>query len=1065
MILSDPIGASLSNCGPGTLLPISVGDTEINLTNASIEVGETCRIRVNVETNGTGTFTNTITPDNLTNYQQITIPSNVSANLVVKNIDLHKSFSPSNFQVGGSSVVSIFITNPNIVDGLTNVTFTDTMPTGLTVQLGSGAIDGPGCFGAVDTSDPLKISLTGGTIPAGGSCEITATVTSAIAATYINTASCTDMSFDGGSPGCVDAIANLVVYPSTLGINATKSFNSSNIAPGAPNIMTISVTAPGDTNLTNFTITDNLPSNVIIFNPPSATQNNCGSGNIVAPAGSTTYDFNNGTILAGETCTLTVAVSSTTYGPHSNTIYPGNISNYENRTIPTDISAAFTVRDISVNKEYSNNLIGFDGKTTLTITLTNNFSTPLTDLAFSDSFGSDPSEGIIIATPSNLINTCNGTVNAISGSQNISLSGGSIAGDQSCSITFDVQGKSISNPPLGKTYSNTIEIGDVTGRVNGTTVTQNWATASDGLTVGTPEFRINKKFDPILVTGSYASTMTISLINPLSSPINNITFTDNLPANMYLADISEPNVGTCGGTITEALDRKSFTFSGGNLQANSSCKLTINTIMDVTGNRINTIPAYSVTTTQGATNIHPTSATLTNLSSVGLSKEFSPNPVTPGSVSQLNLTVTKIGLNVGLTGLGLIDNLSGGLTIADPPGQINTCGGVLNSPAGGTVISLSNGEMPIGTDTCTISVNILSPSNSINLEGYANIIPPGTVVTDEGHTNIVPAEDTLGVIFDPPMGIKTFTATGLLVLEWKQVWINNTNSSATNVQISDEIPIGTTYIPFSITCEARGFSITDTCEYDSLNNEIRWLGEIGPDRGAVDEATANNEVVIIFQVNVPDSVNVVTNQANATVDSDGDGEFDDETTTISTSNSNEAVWNRYANQLPASGFAPNRITKLIPQPAELYETYGNLELEIPSLELREEIIGIPKIDNRWEVSWLGNRLGFLEGTAFPTWNGNSVITGHVYDANGQPGIFHNLKTLKWGDEVIVYAFDQIYVYEVRTVENNVSPDDTSSVYQQEDYPWLTLITCRDYDEESNSYAFRVVVRAVLIRID
>ena len=42
--------------------------------------------------------------------------------------------------------------------------------------------------------------------------------------------------------------------------------------------------------------------------------------------------------------------------------------------------------------------------------------------------------------------------------------------------------------------------------------------------------------------------------------------------------------------------------------------------MEVTGNLINTIPAYSVTTTQGATNVDPTSATLTNLSSVGITK-------------------------------------------------------------------------------------------------------------------------------------------------------------------------------------------------------------------------------------------------------------------------------------------------------------------------------------------------------------------------------------------------------------------------------------------------------------
>ena len=783
MSVSNPLTFSLSNCGSGTLGSIAATDTEVNLTDASIAVGQTCQILVKVETISTGTFTNTIMPGNLTTYQKVTIPSNVTANLVVKNVELDKEFSPTNFQVGGTSTVTITITNPDMANDLTNVNFTDYLPDDLTVK----SVIGLGCSGEVNTSvSGDQIILTGGTVPAGDSCDITATVTSAVAATYTNTVSCTDMTFDDSTPGCEDASAILTVYPNELGTSATKSFSPSNIPPGTATTMTISVTAPGDTNLTSFTLTDNLPANVLFYDPPSASQNiYCGPGEIEADNDPSIFKFSGGTIPAGKTCTLTVAVTSSEYGPHTNTIGTTDISNAEKRNIPTDVSASFTVRDISVEKEYASSLIGYDGVTTLTITLTNNYSIPLTDLDFSDTLGDAPTEGIIIATPSNLTNSCNGTVTADAGTQIISLSGGSIPGDQSCSIIFDVQGKSTSNPPPGTTFTNTIDIGDVTGKVNGTTVTKNWATASDGLTVGTPEFRINKKFDPILVTGDYPSTMTITLVNPFSSALSNISFTDSLPINMLLADPAEPEVGTCGGSITPASDRKSFTYSGGNLAGNGSCKLTIKAIMEVTGNRINTIPKYAVTTTQGATNVEPTSATLTNLSSVGLTKEFSPNPVTPGSVSQLTLTINKIGIGIGLTGLGLTDTLTGGLTIADAPAATNTCGGTLNVPAGGTLISLSDGVMPIGTDTCTIVVSILSPSTGVNIDGYGNIIPPGTIDTDECYTNIVPAEDTLGTIFDPPTGIKTFSATGLPLLEWKLVWINNTNSSAVNVEIRD----------------------------------------------------------------------------------------------------------------------------------------------------------------------------------------------------------------------------------------------------------------------------------------
>jgi len=80
-------------------------------------------------------------------------------------------------------------------------------------------------------------------------------------------------------------------------------------------------------------------------------------------------------------------------------------------------------------------------------------------------------------------------------------------------------------------------------------------------------------------------------------------------------------------------------------------------------------------------------------------------------------------------------------------------------------------------------------------------------------------------------------------------------------------------------------------------------------------------------------------------------------------------------------------------------------------------------------------------------------------------LFNNLSHLKWGDEVIVHAYGQSYVYEVRTVDNYVQPDDTSSVFKHEDYPWLTLITCRGYDEYSDSYDWRIVVRAVQTKIN
>ena len=168
--------------------------------------------------------------------------------------------------------------------------------------------------------------------------------------------------------------------------------------------------------------------------------------------------------------------------------------------------------------------------------------------------------------------------------------------------------------------------------------------------------------------------------------------------------------------------------------------------------------------------------------------------------------------------------------------------------------------------------------------------------------------------------------------------------------------------------------------------------------------------------------------------------------------------------LPGTGFAPQHVTVLSAQSAEkAYADLGDLWLEIPRLGVQLPIVGVPQTAGKWDVSWLGNQAGWLNGTAFPTWAGNSVLTGHVYDAYGNPGPFVHVNWLWWGDKVIVHAWGAQYVYEVRQVMQ-VAPGATSSVIKHEELPWVTLITCRGYDEASNSYKYRVVVRAVLLEV-
>jgi LPXTG-site transpeptidase (sortase) family protein len=168
--------------------------------------------------------------------------------------------------------------------------------------------------------------------------------------------------------------------------------------------------------------------------------------------------------------------------------------------------------------------------------------------------------------------------------------------------------------------------------------------------------------------------------------------------------------------------------------------------------------------------------------------------------------------------------------------------------------------------------------------------------------------------------------------------------------------------------------------------------------------------------------------------------------------------------LPETGFAPDKVTLLPVQTLEKrYSSSGDVWLEIPSQNIKAPIVGVPIDAGKWDVTWLGNNVGWLQGTTFPGMDGNSVLSGHVVDANGKNGVFSKLSDLKWGDTIILHAFNQVYTYEIRTVDLWVNPRNTD--IKHETLPWLTLVTCHGYNPQEETYRWRTVVRAILIKTE
>lgn len=168
--------------------------------------------------------------------------------------------------------------------------------------------------------------------------------------------------------------------------------------------------------------------------------------------------------------------------------------------------------------------------------------------------------------------------------------------------------------------------------------------------------------------------------------------------------------------------------------------------------------------------------------------------------------------------------------------------------------------------------------------------------------------------------------------------------------------------------------------------------------------------------------------------------------------------------LPSTGFAQGRVTQLPIQPLEArYTPMPNLSLEIPALNVNVPIVGVPDTSNGWNLTWLSNQAGYLQGTTPPTAVGNTALTAHVYLADGTPGPFVNLDQLGWGQTIILHADGHRYIYEVR--QNQLVSPNNISVFREDGYAWLTLLTCKTYNESLQTYRYRVAVRAILLRVE
>jgi len=201
-----------------------------------------------------------------------------------------KAFGAATIPVGGSTSLTITITNPNAATSLTNVAYTDTLPAGLVVSTPNGLSTTCGGTSSA-TAGGSTIGANTNTLAANASCTLTVNVTGTTAGTKVNSVS---VNSDQGA-------GNTATASVTVQSGSTTTLVSSRNPSSYRDPVTFTATVSG---------TSGTPTGTVTFNDGATTL-----GTVPLAAG--TASFTTSTLTTGAHTISAVYSGDVTYGSSS----------------------------------------------------------------------------------------------------------------------------------------------------------------------------------------------------------------------------------------------------------------------------------------------------------------------------------------------------------------------------------------------------------------------------------------------------------------------------------------------------------------------------------------------------------------------------------------------------------------------------------------------------------------------------------------------------------------------------------------------------------------------------
>ncbi len=661
-----------NTCG-GTLTA-RASFSDVMQRGGAVAAGQTCTISVDVRALRPGPLMNV--SGELTSDLADAAPG-APAILTVREapLSVSMSFVPAMIDPGGVSRLTYRLENGSEV-AATSVDLSDTLPDG--VVLADPPNERQICAGGTLTAAAGDggVSYSGGGIVGRVSCTIAVDVTSAAAGIYLNGTESVTSSLGTSTP----AEAILTVGAAAVPV-FSKAFSPDTVDPGGESTLTFTIDNTANAiDVGSLAFTDDFPDGLVMTGTPNASAA-CGALATLG-ASETSLTFSDGSIVAGQTCTISVEVGALRAGTLEN--LSGDLTSDLPDAAP-GASATLTVNEmpLQVRLSFLPSRIGAGGVSRLTYVLDNEAQVSATSVSLSDTLPT----GIVVASEPNAQTTCGGTLLAPAGGGEISLSGGSV--NDTCTIAVDVTSAAAGSYP-NIPESGTSSLG--TSRSVETTLTVDPAVA--------PGF--TKTFLPDTVDPGGMSRLTFTIDNTANLiDVGGLQFVVGFVDGLAVA--GAPNASTtCGGTLI--VSATSLPFFGGSVAAGQTCTISV----DVLASRAGALTVMSSDLTSDLPVAAPgASATLTvREAPLSVSMSFAPPTIDQVGVSRLTY-VLRNGAAVAAADVALSDSLPADVVLAPELNANNGCGGVLSATPGGVRVSYSRGSLGAGA-TCTIAVDVTS---------------------------------------------------------------------------------------------------------------------------------------------------------------------------------------------------------------------------------------------------------------------------------------------------------------------------------------------------------------------